>query len=169
MHSYYKIIDIETSQTNLHELEPKLVPHIQDSDYLHVTDLTDKCTQWVKESGILEGLVTIFAHHTTCVISINELDEPCLLGDINTKLRESVPKNKAYFHNGPLRYKNLCEDDYKCDRNADAHLKSFLIGSPSQTLIIREGKPVFGQWQRLCLVDFDGPRSRKISVQVIGS
>lgn len=168
MKSFYKNFEVATSQTNLHELEPKLTPHLKDSDYFHVTDLTLKCEEWIKESGITHGLLTVFVHHTTCVLSINELDEPCLLGDINGQLREAVPKAKSYFHNGPIRYKNLCEDDEKCDRNADAHIKAFLVGSPSQTVIVKDKKAIWGQWQRLCLIDFDGPRTRKISVQIIG-
>lgn len=169
MKSFYKTLEIATAQTNLQELEPKLVPHLQDFDFFHVTDLTESTAKWVAESGVKDGLLTVFAHHTTCVLSINELDEPCLLGDINQHLRNEIPKSKSYLHNGPLRWKNLCEDDDKCDRNADAHIKSFLYGSPSQTMIIREGKVVWGQWQRLCLIDFDGPRKRSLSVQIIGA
>lgn len=168
MRSYYKTVEFNTQQINLHELEPKLVSHLQDYDFFHVTDLTEQSATWVNESGMKDGLLTVFVHHTTCILSINELDEPCLLGDINQHLRDEIPKNKSYLHNGPLRWKNLCEDDDKCDRNADAHIKSFLYGSPSQTMIIRSGKVVWGQWQRLCLVDFDGPRKRNISVQIIG-
>lgn len=168
MRSYYKTVELNTQQINLHELEPKLVSHLQDYDFFHVTDLTEQSAAWVNESGMKDGLLTVFVHHTTCILSINELDEPCLLGDINQHLRDEIPKNKSYLHNGPLRWKNLCEDDDKCDRNADAHIKSFLYGSPSQTMIIRNGKVVWGQWQRLCLIDFDGPRKRNISVQIIG-
>lgn len=168
MKTYFKEFDFSTGQTNLHELEPKLVDHIEEHDYFHVIDLTDQSKDWVKDSGVVNGTLTVQAMHTTCVISINELDEPCLLGDINKQLRDSVPKTKSYLHNGPLRYKNLCEEDTKCDRNADAHIKSFMFGAPAQTIIVRDGKPLWGQWQRLCLIDFDGPRSRKLSVQIMG-
>ncbi len=168
MKTFYKELDIATSQTNLHELEPRLVGHIQEQDYFYVVDLTEQCHEWVKGSGISNGLLTVQSLHTTCVVCINELDEPCLLGDINNQLREMVPKTRSYLHNGPIRYKNLCEEDSKCDRNADAHIKASLFGAPSQTIIVRDGKPLWGQWQRLCLIDFDGPRKRRLVIQILG-
>lgn len=168
MKSYFKELDVSTDQNNLLDLEPKLSSHVEDFDFFCIRDMTEDTKAWIQESGIQNGLLTVQALHTTCVVSINELDEPCLLGDINKALRELVPKGKSYLHNSGLRTKNLCEDDYKCDTNADAHMKSFLFGSPSQTIIIRDGQPVWGRWQRLCLIDLDGPRDRKVMVQVIG-
>lgn len=172
MKTFYKELAIKTDQNNLLELEPKLAPHVQDFDFFYVKDLTEESYQWVEESGIKNGLLTVQALHTTCVMAVNELDEDCLLGDINRALREFVPKARSdkqvYLHNSGLRTKNLCEDDYKCDTNADAHMKSFLFGGPTQSSIIKEGKPVWGQWQRLSLIDLDGPRSRKVLVQIIG-
>lgn len=168
MKTFYKDLSFETDQNNLLDLEPKLAPHVEDFDFFSITDLTEDSFQWVKESGIQNGILTVQALHTTCVVAINELDEPCLLGDINKALRDFIPKGKAYLHNSGLRTKNLCEDDYKCDTNADAHMKSFLFGGPTQSAIIRNGEPVWGRWQRLCLIDLDGPRSRKATVQIIG-
>lgn len=168
MKSFYKELNITTDQNNLLDLEPKLSNHVDDFDFFSIKDLTEESRNWVRESGIQNGLLTVQALHTTCVVSINELDEPCLLGDINKALREFIPKGKPYLHNSGLRTKNLCEDDHKCDTNADAHMKSFLFGSPTQSIIIRDGQPVWGRWQRLCLIDLDGPRERKVMVQVIG-
>lgn len=172
MKSFYKELAIKTDQNNLLELEPKLAPYVEDFDFFSITDLTEDSLKWVEESKIQNGLLTVQALHTTCVVAINELDEPCLLGDINRALREFIPKartdRKPYLHNSGIRTKNLCEDDYKCDTNADAHMKSFLFGGPTQSSIIKDGKPVWGQWQRLCLIDLDGPRDRKVMVQILG-
>lgn len=168
MKFFSKTLTFQTDQNNLLDLEPQLMGEIQEFDFFSVIDLTQKSQEWVEESGVKNGLLTVQSLHTTCVISINELDEPCLLGDINKVLREFVPKTKAYLHNGPIRTKNLCADDHKCDRNADAHIKAFLYGSPSQTVIISDGQPVWGKWQRLCMIDFDGPRERQMRVQVLG-
>jgi secondary thiamine-phosphate synthase enzyme len=168
MKVFHKFFDIKTDQNNLLQIEPKLVNEIQELDFFSITDLTEKSREWVRESGIRNGLLTIQAMHTTCVVSVNELDEPCLLGDINRFLRESVPKNHPYLHNSTMRTKNLCADDKKCDRNGDAHLKAFLYGGPSQTVIVKDGQPVWGQWQRLCVIDLDGPRTRRILIQAIG-
>ncbi len=168
MKFYFKKLEFNTYQNNLLSLEPSLKNHLQDLDFFHILDLTQDAYIWVKESSIENGVLTTQVLHTTCMISINELDEPCLLGDINQFLREQLPRNKFYLHNSSLRTKNLCESDTKCDRNADAHLKSFLYGSPTQSIIVKKGKPLFGEWQRLCLIDLDGPRTRQLMVQVMG-
>ncbi|MBX7147496.1 secondary thiamine-phosphate synthase enzyme YjbQ [bacterium] len=168
MKTFFKQLKIDSDQNNLLTLDPKLKDHVQDLDYFYVNDLTEQSYDWVKESGIQNGLLTIQTMHTTCFISVNELDEPCLLGDINNMLREVAPKTKSYLHNGPLRWKNLCADDHKCDRNGDAHVKSFLFGNPSQTVIVKDGTPLWGQWQRVCLIDLDGPRNRQVAVQILG-
>lgn len=168
MKVFRKELEFRTDQNNLLDLEPKLAPHLKDSDFFSIVDLTEASRQWVAESGIQDGLLTVQTLHTTCLVYVNELDEPCLLGDINNALRDFVPKEKSYLHNGPLRWKNLCEDDHKCDRNGDAHVKAFLFGSPSHSVIVQDGAPRWGQWQRLCLIDFDGPRTRQVVAQVIG-
>lgn len=168
MKSYFKHLEFKTDQINLLDLEPNLKDHLHDLDFFHIVDLTEDAHEWVKESGIQNGVLTAQVLHTTCILSINELDEPCLLGDINKHLREQLPRNRPYLHNSSIRTKNLCETDTKCDRNADAHLKSFLYGGPTQSVIVKDGKPLFGEWQKLCLIDLDGPRQRKLVAQVIG-
>ncbi len=168
MKVFYKELSFDTDQNNLLELEPKLAPYVEDFDFFSIIDLTEESTKWVEESQIKDGILTVQAMHTTCVVSVNELDEPCLLGDINKALRDFIPKGKAYLHNSGIRTKNLCEDDYKCDTNADAHMKSFLFGGPTQSVIVKNGKPIWGTWQRLCLIDLDGPRKRQVTVQILG-
>jgi secondary thiamine-phosphate synthase enzyme len=168
MKTFLKTLEIDTDQNNLLTLEPKLIKHVEDMDFFHIVDFTEQAHQWVKESGIQNGILTLQALHTTCVVAMNELDEPCLLGDINKMLRDSVPRTKPYLHNSSIRTKNLCEEDTKCDRNADAHIKASLFGAPTQSVIVTEGKPLFGTWQRLCMIDMDGPRKRKLAVQIIG-
>lgn len=168
MKHFYKTLSFQTDQNNLLKIEPKLAPHVEDHDYFYIRDLTEDASGWVCESKIQNGFLVVQALHTTCVVGLNELDEPCLLGDINNFVREHFPKAKSYLHNSKLRTRNLCESDTKCDRNADAHMRSFLCGSPSQTVIVRNGKPLFGQWQRLCFIDYDGPRTRNVAIQIIG-
>jgi secondary thiamine-phosphate synthase enzyme len=165
---FNKTVTYATDHNNLAEIEPKLVPYLKEFDFFSIHDLTEPTRQWVQESKIQNGLLTVQALHTTCVVALNELDEPCLLGDLNGFLRDLIPHHKPYLHNSKIRTKNLCADDKKCDRNADAHMKSFLFGAASQTLIVKAGQPVYGRWQKLCLIDFDGPRERSVAVQIIG-
>ena len=166
--SFFRMLDIDTEQNNLLELEPLLAPHVKDFDFFFIKDLTQDLYNWVEESGVSEGSITIQSMHTTCMISVNELDEPCLLGDINKYLSDSIPRTQKYLHNSSMRTKNLCESDTKCDRNADSHMKTFLFGQHSQAIIIHQGKPLLGEWQKLCFIDLDGPRKRKFAVSIVG-
>ncbi len=166
--TFFKMIEIKTDQNNLLELEPQLSAFVKDFDFFFIKDLTADLYEWIQTSTIQEGTITIQSMHTTCVVAVNELDEPCLLGDINQYLSDAIPRNKRYLHNSSMRTKNLCESDTKCDRNADSHMKSFLFGQPSQTIIVHEGKPLLGEWQKLCFIDLDGPRKRKFAVSIVG-
>lgn len=164
----FKEIQVESKENNLVDLDVKLENFKEPFDYFHMEDLTEAAQDFVKESGINNGVLTVQVMHTTCVLTMNELHEPMLMGDFNNHLREYVPKVKDYLHNSPLRTANRCEDDYKCDRNADAHLKAFLIGNATQSILVKDGHLLMGQWQRLGMVDFDGPRKRKVIFQVLG-
>lgn len=165
---FNKRVTLATDHNNLAEIEPKLVPYLKEFDFFSIYDLTEPSRLWIQESGIQNGLLTVQTLHTTCIVALNELDEPCLLGDLNGFFRELIPHDKPYLHNSKIRTKNLCADDKKCDRNADAHMKSFLFGAASQTLIVKDGQPVYGRWQKLSLIDFDGPRERSVAVQILG-
>lgn len=168
MKVFYKDLTLETVQINLAQLDAKLTPFLGQHDCFYIEDLCDTFRAIVKESGVKNGVLNAQVLHTTSVLSVNELDEPMLLGDINKCLGTLVPHLNDYLHNSKLRTKNLCADDYKCDRNADAHIKSFLIGGQTVNLLVRDGALVLGKWQRVTLIDFDGPRSRKLMVQVMG-
>ena len=165
---FYETLTIQTERENLTQLDTKLLPYVQPNDYFFVEDITDRLKSIVAVSGVQDGSLLVQVLHTSAMLSMNELDEPMLLGDINRRVNDIVPKSSNYLHNSPLRSKNLCEDDYKCDRNGDAHVKSCLFGTPSITIIVRGGELVLGQWQKVCLIDFDGPRTRSVVAQVMG-
>lgn len=165
---FYKTLSIQTQQENLTQLDPRLGDFLHPGDYFYVHNITEDLKQFVAESKIQEGNLTAQILHTSASLAVNELDEPMLLGDINHKLRAFVPKAEKYLHNGPLREVNLCKEDSHCDRNADAHVRAFLFGHPSVTLIVREGRLILGQWQRVALIEYDGPRKREVMIQLMG-
>ena len=164
----YKTITIDTEQQNLTTIDPQLTEFVKPNDFFYIHDLTRQLQAFVHESGIFDGIVLAQIQHTSATLAVNELDEPMLLGDILRKIRSFVPREESYLHNGPLRTVNLCEEDTHCDRNADAHVKSTLFGQPSVSLIVREGELVLGQWQKIALLEFDGPRRREVMLQVSG-
>ncbi len=126
---------------------------IQTTKNQEVIEITDNVKDVVKMSKISEGLCTIFVMHSTAAIIINENYDPDLRLDLIDALNGMIPKGK-WRHD-------------KTDRNGDAHLKSIILG-PSETIPIKNGELQLGTWQAPMLVELDGPKERKIIVQVIG-
>jgi secondary thiamine-phosphate synthase enzyme len=115
-------------------------------------DITSQVQDVVRESGISEGLCTIFVPHTTAGLTINEGADPSVQRDILAHLEKMIPHRGDYRH---------------LEGNSDAHIKASLIGS-SQTVFVEEGQLVLGTWQAIYFAEFDGPRRRKVMVQVSG-
>ncbi len=110
----------------------------------------------VHESGIAEGMALICTGHTTASVHMNNADK-ALEGDLHGFLNKLVPNSPGYKHN---------KGDY--GKNADAHIKSLMVGN-SVTVPVTKGRLVLGQWQAIYFSEFDGPRSRLISVKVMGA
>ena len=166
--THYSQIKFQTERQNLTTLDPRLAEFLEPSDHFYIQDVTSDLHQIVSEAGIVDGVLTVQILHTSATLVVNEIDEPMLLGDLMRKVRTFAPKNESYLHNSPMRTVNLCADDHHCDRNGDAHVKSTLFGNASVSLIIRDGRLVVGQWQKVALLEFDGPRPREVLVQVMG-
>jgi secondary thiamine-phosphate synthase enzyme len=132
---------------------------IPTSDRIEVLDLTNQAMAHVRESGVREGLLTLWSMHTTCALFINE-SQRALVVDIKRFLEDMVARDRYYLHNDP--------EHSDCDRmNADSHLRAMLLGH-SLTLQISGGEVVLGQWQRILMAELDGPRSRTVRAQVFG-
>jgi secondary thiamine-phosphate synthase enzyme len=115
-------------------------------------DITKKVMEIVKKSGIKNGTCTVFVPHTTAGITINENADPSVTGDILNSFEKLIPFNERYSH---------------MEGNSPAHIKSSIMGQ-SVNIIIGDGKLLIGTWQGIFFCEFDGPRSRKIYVQLIG-
>lgn len=118
-------------------------------------NITDQVEAVLLESGIKDGTALIFTGHTTASIHLNNADKD-LERDFHDFLDKLVPNKDTYHHN---------KGDY--GKNADAHFKSLLIGN-SVTVPVSKGRIALGQWQAVYFSEFDGPRSRLISVKVTG-
>lgn len=118
---------------------------------IEFVDLTDKIREAVSFSGIKNGVVSVFAPHSTGVLILTE-DEPGLLEDIKTLLEKLIPKHGSYKH----------------PSNAHSHLRSLFL-APSKTLPVVNSRVEFGTWQSLLFVETDvHPRKRTVIIQVIG-
>jgi len=119
-------------------------------------NITNQVEAVILESGIQEGMALVFTGHTTASIHLNNADRD-LEHDFHELLNELVPNKPTFLHN---------KGEY--GRNADAHLKSLLTGN-SVTVPVTKGRLALGQWQVIYFSEFDGPRSRLVSVKVFGT
>ncbi len=115
-------------------------------------DVTAWVRQQVDESAVQEGLVLVMSPHTTAGITVNENSDPDVPRDMLHWLRTRIPQDGEFHH---------------AEGNADAHLKTSFVGV-SQVLPVHEGKLVLGTWQAIYLAEFDGPRSRRVHVHIVG-
>jgi secondary thiamine-phosphate synthase enzyme len=132
---------------------------VQTDKRIELVDVTDVVMERIRQSGVREGMASLWSMHTTCALFINEAQK-ALHADIMRVLEQVVDRDAEWMHNDP-RHSD-------CDRmNADSHLRAMLLGH-SVTLQISGGEPVLGQWQRVIAAELDGPRARSIRVQVMG-
>lgn len=117
-----------------------------------LVDLTSQVQDAVHATGVQEGLVVVTSPHTTAGITVNENSDPDVPRDMLHWLATRIPQNGEFRH---------------AEGNADAHLKTSLFGV-SQVLPIHAGKVVLGTWQAIFLAEFDGPRTRRVHLQVMG-
>jgi len=118
-----------------------------------MVDVTGQVEGVVRQSGIANGSVIVFCPHTTAAITINENADPDVAHDILLALDAIVPRSKPGFRHS--------------EGNSDAHCKSSLVGCSEQALV-KDGGLVLGTWQAIYFCEFDGPRSRRVIVQVQG-
>jgi secondary thiamine-phosphate synthase enzyme len=127
-------------------------------------DLTGRLESLVAKYGIRFGFVNVQTLHTTTAIAVNEL-EPLLLADFATLLENAAPHAAAYRHDDmSARTVNVTPDER---RNGHAHCRALLL-APSACLNVRDGRLVLGRWQRVFMVELDGPRLRELSVLILG-
>ncbi len=118
-----------------------------------LVDINSKVGEIVSKSGVKEGICNVFCQHATGAIIINENYDPNVCLDLIDALNKLIPAGK-------WRHDSV-------DGNADAHIKSAIIG-PSETIPIKNGKLQLGTWQSIMFVELDGPRTgRKVTMQII--
>lgn len=127
-------------------------------------DLTDRLEAVVGEAGMESGLVNVQSLHTTAAIVVNE-HEPLLLGDFGELLQHAAPTGAPYRHDDfRVRTINLVPGERS---NGHAHCRAILLGA-SACLNVAGGRLRRGRWQRVFLVELDGPRMREVSIMLVG-
>lgn len=122
-------------------------------DVINITDAIQGC---IADSGLRDGVVTVFTASATSGITTLEFESGCVQ-DLQRLFDEILPPEREYAHN--LRWG---------DGNGHSHARAALV-KPSLTVPFCEGVMTLGTWQSVVLVDFDNrPRQRKLVVQILG-
>jgi secondary thiamine-phosphate synthase enzyme len=129
---------------------------IQTKGFNEVINITSRISEFVKKSGVKDGISLIFVAHSTCAITTIEYEEGAIK-DLKRALEIVAPMNENYEH---------CKKWGDC--NGYAHVRSALL-KPCLTLPIENGGLALGTWQQIALIDFDNrPREREIIIKIIG-
>jgi secondary thiamine-phosphate synthase enzyme len=116
-------------------------------------DITNEVATVVGNAGVTSGICVVMVPHTTAGITINENADPSVRDDITNTLDRMVPLDGPYAH---------------AEGNSAAHVKAAMMGHTA-ILPIEGGALVLGTWQGIYFCEFDGPRSRKVNVQIVAS
>jgi len=117
-------------------------------------EVTGRVQEVVDRSGVSGGVVVVQSLHTTAALTLNENADPDVRHDLLAKLEALVPHREPFYRHG--------------EGNSDSHLKTSFFG-PSLTVLVDGGRLVLGRWQGVYLCEFDGPRERRLAVQVVAA
>ncbi|MDR0464584.1 MAG: secondary thiamine-phosphate synthase enzyme YjbQ [Treponema sp.] len=115
-------------------------------------NITGDVQKSVAASGVREGVCVVFVPHTTAAVTVNENADSDVPHDVNLSLNIISPDRREFRHS---------------EGNSAAHTKTSLVG-PSITMIVTGGKLLLGTWQGIWFNEYDGPRTRKVHVRVMG-
>jgi len=114
-------------------------------------DITSHVASLASKSGVKNGITTVYVPHTTAGVTINENADPSVMRDVGMALDKMVLWVDPGYHHS--------------EGNSAAHIKSSLMGC-SASIILRDGSLVLGTWQGIYFCEFDGPRHRKVYVNI---
>lgn len=117
-----------------------------------LVDVTDAVVRAVVELGVREGAVLVASPHTTAGVTVNEGYDPDVAGDLVRRLERLAPREG--------------QGDRHAEGNSDAHLAVALVGTSVVLPVAADGL-VLGRWQRIFLLEWDGPRARRLLVSSI--
>jgi secondary thiamine-phosphate synthase enzyme len=127
--------------------------HVSTKSRNQMIDITSQVSSFVSKSGISDGDVIVFCPHTTAGITINENADPSVIHDILLTMEELMPHHRRGYQHS--------------EGNSDSHCKSSLFGC-SEQILIKDKSLSLGTWQAVFFCEFDGPRNRKVVLQIRG-
>lgn len=123
--------------------------HVPTRSHAQFVNITHQIADCIPES--FNGVCTMLCLHTTAGLTINENADPDVVHDLEAELERLVPWSNGHFRHA--------------EGNSAAHVKSSLMG-PSLQVPVANGRLVLGTWQSIYFCEFDGPRQRRVAVQL---
>lgn len=118
--------------------------------FTDIIDITPDLKEFVSETGIEEGQITVFVQGSTGAVTTIEF-EPNLVKDFKNAMERIAPSDMKYEHSKTWG-----------DDNGYAHIRASVVGC-SESIAVSDGKLMLGTWQQVVIVDFDThPRERNI-------
>ena len=114
-------------------------------------DITNDIQRVIDEENLKKGHAVVYVPHTTAGITINEGADPSVQRDIIETLKRLIPESGGYHH---------------MEGNSDAHIKASILGS-SVNVIVENNNLVLGTWQHIFFYEGDGPRNRRVYVDIV--
>lgn len=137
--------------------------NLETKTQFELADITEEVAGVLKASKVKEGMVLVFAPHTTAAVRVNH-NEPLLKQDIMKFLYRLAPLDQNYAHDF-FEVRTEKRPDERS--NGHAHVKAFLLGD-SETVPVERGRMVLGERQSIFFVELDGGRKRRVIIQVLG-
>ena len=126
----------------------------QTKQHRQYTNITSEVDGALKKSGIREGMILVSAMHITAGVYVNDAEDG-LIRDIDEWLERIAPFREDYKHHRTG------------ETNGDSHLKSLLVHH-EVIVPVTKGKMDFGPWQQIYYAEFDGQRSKRVIIKVMG-
>jgi len=120
-------------------------------EYINVTPQVEAA---LRKSGIREGMILVSAMHITAGVYVNDAEDG-LIQDIDDWLEHLAPYRESYRHHRTG------------ETNGDSHLKSLLVHH-EVIVPVTAGKLDLGPWQQVYYAEFDGKRSKRVIIKVMG-
>jgi secondary thiamine-phosphate synthase enzyme len=132
---------------------------------IEFVDITPRLADLVWRHGLDCGTVNVQTRHTTTAIVVNE-NEPLLLEDLRRTIERVAPRLAGYAHDDFRRRRPHLEPGERV--NGHAHCQALVLPTAT-TVNVADGSLCLGRWQRVFLVELDGPQSREVSVTLMGT
>jgi secondary thiamine-phosphate synthase enzyme len=125
---------------------------VRTNDQVDMVEITAEVRAFLAETGAEKGAVLVFVPHTTAGVTINENADPSVQHDLQEDFQRLVPRKQSYYQHR--------------EGNSASHTLSSMLHS--SIMIPFEGSSLaFGTWQGVFLCEFDGPRNRRVHLQVL--